>query len=293
MRARSVGYTIYMVLSIMVSLTVAAIPAILLFAIVLQNVTVFLNSLGFPFVTIYEFARPHLTSLFHPFVVDYFWLFMLFVPLGLTCYAVFLGTLLGMFKLSRRGIPFLEDGYYDSGTEVWLLYEYYEIYYVMFPYFAGFFSVFLDTKPRHQAFGTKIGKNTVVGNGRLFNPERTIIGDNCFFGYDAILSGHVYESGRLYLKTVKLGNNVTVGANAVVLPGADIGDNVIVGANTVVPKDTKIPPNTIWVHGKAIPRKPKSKVESLHQPIGGPPLLDPEDEAHIPENGERLSTSGS
>jgi len=125
-----------------------------------------------------------------------------------------------------------------------------------------------------------------VGNGRLFNPERTIIGNNCFFGYDAILSGHVYESGRLYLKTVKLGNNVTIGANAVVLPGADIGDNVIVGANTVVPKDTIIPPNTIWVHGKAIPRKPK--VEKLHQPVGGPPLLDAEDEADLPGNGERL-----
>jgi len=288
MRAKSVGYTVYMVLSIMVSLTIAAIPAIVLFAYVMQNVTTFLNSLGWPFVTIYNIAYPHLTTLFHPFIVDYFWLFVLFVPLGLTCYGVFLGCLLGMFRLSRRGIPFLEDGYYDSESEAWLLYEYYEIYYVLFPYFAGFFSVFLDTKPRHQAFGCKVGANTVVGNGRLFNPERTIIGDNCFFGYDAILSGHVYEGRRLYLKTVKLGNNVTVGANAVVLPGADIGDNVIVGANTVVPKDTTIPPNTIWVHGKAIPRKPKGEAETLHQPIGGPIATDPEDEVDIPENGERL-----
>ena len=288
MRARSIGYSAYMVLSVMVSLTIAAIPAIILFAFVMQNVTTFLNSLGWPFVTIYEFARPHLTSLFHPFIVDYFWLFVLFVPLGLTCYGVFLGTLLGMFKLSRRGIPFLEDGYYDAATEKWLLYEYYEVYYVLFPYFAGFFSVFLDTKPRHQAFGAKIGKNTIVGNGRLFNPERTIIGDNCFFGYDAILSGHVYEGRRLYLKTVRLGNNVTVGANAVVLPGADIGDDVIVGANTVVPKDTKIPPNTIWVHGKAIPRKAEGVTATLHQPIGGPTPVEPADVADTPAEGERL-----
>ena len=268
MRARSVGYSLYMVLSIMLSLTIAAIPAILLFGYVVQNVTGFLNSLGWPFVNIYEIARPYLTSFFHPYMVDYFWLIVLIVPLGLTCYAIFLVTLLGMFKLSRRGIPFLEDGYYESDTGKWLLYEYFEIYYVIFPYFAGFFSIFLDTKPRHQAFGAKIGKNTIVGNGRLFNPERTIIGDNCFFGYDAILTGHVYESGRLYLKTVKLGKNVTIGANAVVLPGADIGDNVIVAANTVVPKNTTIPPNTIWVNGKAKPRKPK--VEKL---------LDHEDEA--------------
>ncbi len=267
MRVRSVGYSLYMVLSIMISLTIAAIPAILLFGFVSQNVTGFLNSLGWPFVNIYEISIPYLTSAFHPFMTEYFWLIVLFVPLGLTCYAIFLGILLGMFKLSRRGIPFLEDGYYESDTGDWLLYEYFEIYYVLFPYLAWFFSVFIDTKPRHQAFGAKIGKNTIVGNGRLFNPERTIIGDNCFFGYNAILTGHVYESGRLYLKTLKLGNNVTIGANAVVLPGANIGNNVIVGANTVVPKNTTIPPNTIWVNGKAKARKPK--VEKL---------LDPEDE---------------
>ena len=288
MKARSVGYSAYMVLSIMVSLTVAAIPAILFFGFFLLHFTNFMNSLGFPFATLYYAALPLLQGTFDPLVIQYFWVFVLFVPVGLTCYAVFLGFLLVMLKLSRRGIPFLEDGYYEAESESWLLYEYYEVYYILFPYFAGFFSVFLDTKPRHQAFGTKIGKNTIVGNGRLFNPERTIIGDNCFFGYDAILSGHVYEGRRLYLKTVRLGNNVTVGANAVILPGADIGDNVIIGANTVVPKDTVIPPNTIWVHGKAIPRKPREKAEVLHQTIGGPSQLTVEDEADVPENGERL-----
>ena len=100
----------------------------------------------------------------------------------------------------------------------------------------------------------------------------------------------------MYLKTVKLGNNVTIGANAVVLPGVDIGDNVIVGANTVVPKDMVIPPNTIWVHGKAIPRKRKTKTLELHQVVGGPltgpsdPIPTEEDNA-TPEEGERISHS--
>lgn len=281
------GYSAYMVLSLMLSLTIAAIPALLMFGIVVQHFTNFLNGLWI-FNDIYLAATTFLSTWFPMWLLDYFWVIVLFVPLGLTCYAIFLGFLLGMFKLSRRGIPFLKDGYYDAESEAWLLYEYFEVYYNLFPYFAGFFSIFLDTKPRHQAFGAKIGQNTVIGNGRMFNPERTIIGDNCFFGYDAILSGHVYESGHLYLKTVKLGNNVTVGANAVVLPGVEIGDNVIIGANTVVPKDKVIPSNTIWVHGKAIPRKPEEKAETLHQPIGGPPALDQEDEADVPANGERI-----
>jgi acetyltransferase-like isoleucine patch superfamily enzyme len=299
MKARSVAYSMYLILSIMVSLTLAAIPGILLFSIVVQNFTLFLDTI-WPFSFIHAFVTQTFSQWTPAFALDYWWLIVLFVPLALICYAVFLAFLLGFLMLSRRGIPFLEDGYYEAETEAWLLYEYYEVYYIIYPYFAGFFSIFFDTKPRHQVFGAKIGKNSIVGNGRLFNPERTIIGDNCFFGYDAILSGHVYEGRRLYLKTVKLGNNVTVGANAVILPGADVGDNVIIGSNSVVPKDKVIPSNTIWVHGKAIPREPLGVAEELHQPIGGPTVVfekidkvseedeEGEEGTTIPSNGERF-----
>jgi acetyltransferase-like isoleucine patch superfamily enzyme len=278
MKPRILAYSGYMVLSLLVSITIASLPAIFLFLIFYQNVDTFVMGIGWPFPDLVAFVTSLIGDLLPAFVLDRFWFLIFLVPIAFICYGLFLGFLLGMFKLSRRGIPFLKDGYYPMESEDWLLYEYYEIYYVVFPYFAWFFSVFLDTKPRHALFGAKIGQQTVVGNGRLFNPERTIIGDNCFFGYDAILSGHVYEGDRLYLKTVKLGNNVTVGANAVVLAGADIGDNVLIGANTVVPKDKVIPSNTIWVHGKAIPRKEKA----------GAATVDEGDLSDVPENGERV-----
>ena len=235
--------------------TVAIVPVIFIFLYLFENVDLIITGFGWPFIDLVTWIDLSFGTLLPTIAIEKFWFLILIVPIGFFCYGLFLGILAGMFLLSRKLMPFLEVGYY-SVEDFSLLYEYFEIYYVLFPYFSCFFSVFLDTKPRHQMFGAKIGAGTIVGNGRLFNPERTIIGDNCMFGYDAILSGHVYESGKLYLKTVKLGNNVTVGANAVVLPGADIGDNVIIGANTVVPKDKVIPPNTIWVHGKAIPRKP-------------------------------------
>ncbi len=292
MKVRTIAYGLFMALSILVSLTVAAIPAILLFILFLQNFDSFVMSLGWPFVSIKTWFLSVFGSMLPSFVNDYFWFIAFFVPIGLFCYGVFLGFLLIMFKLSRSCLPFLEDGYYESETEEWLLYEFYEVYYVLFPYFAGFFTIFFDTKPRHTLFGAKVGKNTIVGNGRLFNPERTIIGDNCFFGYDAILSGHVYEGNRLYLRTVRLGNNVTVGANAVILPGADIGDNVIIGANTVVPKDKKIPSNHIWVHGKAIPRRDidieMSGVLVRPEIRGTQVVVDEEIEPESPSEGEHL-----
>ncbi len=274
MKPKIVAYSALMILSIILSLTIAVIPAIFLLLMSFENVDLIVNGLGWPFPDLVSWIDLTFGSMLPTIAIEKFWFIILIIPIFFIAYGIFLGILTGMFLLSRKAMPFLKDGYY-SADEYMLLYEYFEIYYVLLPYFAWFFTVFLDTKPRHQLFGAKIGEGTIVGNGRLFNPERTIIGDNCMFGYDAILSGHVYECGSLYLKTVKLGNNVTVGANAVILPGADIGDNVIVGANTVVPKDKVIPANTIWVHGKAIPRK----------------LTDTEttdEEGYTPEDGERI-----
>ena len=42
---------------------------------------------------------------------------------------------------------------------------------------------------------------------------------------------------------IKVGNNVFIGNNAIILPGVTIGDNVIVGAGAVVTKD--IPSNSV------------------------------------------------
>ncbi|MBD3157304.1 MAG: hypothetical protein GF309_00820 [Candidatus Lokiarchaeota archaeon] len=279
MKIRTILYGIYLALSILISLTLAAIPGIMVFAWAYNNIEGFMNNLFWPISSIHPWFTGTFAGWFPSFFYEHFWFIVLFVPIGLTSYSIFLAILLGLFLLSRRGIPFLEDGYYNAETEKWLLYEFYEVYYILLPYFAGFFSIFTDTRFRHVWFGAEIGKGTVVGNGRLFNPERTIIGQNCFFGYDAILSGHVYEGNSLYLKTVKLGDNVTVGANAVILAGAEIGDNVVIGAASVVPKDTVVPDNTIWVRGKAIPRDEVERIPSLRAEG---------DERELPEPGEHI-----
>jgi len=258
MKMKSAAWSIYMALSVLISITVASIPAIVLLMLFFEKTDRVIALIGWPFNLVKEFFQGLLGSLLPSVFFQHFWFVVLIVPIALFCYVIFLGLLLVMFRLSRRAIPRLKDGYYPMETGQWLLHEYYEIYYVLTPHFAWFFSVFLNTKPRHAWFGARIGKNSIVGNGLLFNPERIIIGDNCWFGYNAIVSGHIYEGGKLYMKTVRIGNNVTVGANACLCPGVEIGDNVIIGANTVVPKDRVIPPNSVWVHGKAIPMKPET-----------------------------------
>ena len=51
--------------------------------------------------------------------------------------------------------------------------------------------------------------------------------------------------GSMGTKPIKIGNNVWIGGNVIVLPGVNIGDNVVIGAGSVVTKD--IPANCVAV----------------------------------------------
>lgn len=75
----------------------------------------------------------------------------------------------------------------------------------------------------HIGQNCRIGKNCTILPGVVFGnkheeecDEITYVGDNCYFGLGARIFG-----------PLKIGNNVTVGANSVVTK--DIPDNAIVG----------------------------------------------------------------
>lgn len=89
----------------------------------------------------------------------------------------------------------------------------------------------------------KIGKNSKI-QSHSFICELVTIGDNCFIGHGVMFINDLFSKGgpaqgdkSLWMKTT-VGNNVSIGSNATLLP-VNICDNVVIGAGSVVTKDIK------------------------------------------------------
>jgi acetyltransferase-like isoleucine patch superfamily enzyme len=93
--------------------------------------------------------------------------------------------------------------------------------------------------------GAIIGKRCRI-QSHSFICDRVTIGDDCFISHGAMFINDTFAGGRpaggnhdLWRPT-KLGNHVSIGTNATVLP-VTICDRVAVGAGAVVTKDIAVP----------------------------------------------------
>ena len=99
--------------------------------------------------------------------------------------------------------------------------------------------------PFYTDFGKniKLGKRVFINHGCTFMDRGGItIGDDCFIAPKVCLitldHGHAPDKRRtLISKPIVIGNNVWIGAGAIVLQGVSVGDNAIIGAGSVVTKD--------------------------------------------------------
>ncbi len=102
----------------------------------------------------------------------------------------------------------------------------------------------------YRMMGAKLGNNVQINSKNVADISLLEIGDNSVIGGNATVIGHVFERKGLKLKKVKIGANVVVGLNSVIMPGVEIGDGAIVAAGAVVPKDTVISPHTVYIGKK-------------------------------------------
>jgi acetyltransferase-like isoleucine patch superfamily enzyme len=92
--------------------------------------------------------------------------------------------------------------------------------------------------------GAKIGKRCRI-QSHSFICDLVAIGDDCFISHGAMFINDLFDNGgpagkpELWRPT-KLGNRVSVGTNATILP-VTICDRVVIGAGAVVTKDVTVP----------------------------------------------------
>jgi acetyltransferase-like isoleucine patch superfamily enzyme len=90
-----------------------------------------------------------------------------------------------------------------------------------------------------------IGKRTRI-QSHAFICELVTIGDDCFISHGAMFINDCFElggpaKGRKELwRYTKIGNHVSIGTNATILP-VTICDHVVIGAGSVVTKDITLP----------------------------------------------------
>ena len=101
--------------------------------------------------------------------------------------------------------------------------------------------------------GVKIGKNCEIHRGIAWGSEPFLIeiGNNVRITRNVSFVTHdggVWVLRNLYKEKasnidvfgkIKIGNNVYIGWNAIILPGVTIGDNVVIGAGTIVTKNVE------------------------------------------------------
>lgn len=97
-----------------------------------------------------------------------------------------------------------------------------------------------DVSPR-----ITIGDNSELGKGCVINAN-TFIGDDVLMGPDIKIytRNHRFDDPATPIRlqgevesSVRIGNDVWIGANALIMPGTQIGDHAIVAAGAVVTRD--------------------------------------------------------
>jgi len=116
--------------------------------------------------------------------------------------------------------------------------------------FPGFFVFHIANLPplrwfMNHVFGPK-SRSCYVLDPILGDPFMTEIGRNVVFGFNSSVTCHTQQRDAIAIKKVVIGDDVLIGANAVVFSGARIGRGAVVLSGAVVAPDTVIGDYEVW-----------------------------------------------
>ena len=196
-------------------------------------------------------------------------LFVLGITLaaGYFLFGLTLILLVGLFRFIFR--LRLKEGTYPMFSGESIKWAFLSSLYLMIHYtFIDFILLTPFANLLFRLLGAKLGKNVQFNSKYVFDASLLEIGDNTVVGGGAIIDCHMVERGKLKLKKVKIGKNVTLGSHCTVMPGCEIGDKSIIGASAVVLKDTIVPSRDVWFGIPAESMREKMRAERQERESG-------------------------
>ncbi|MGY6276122.1 acyltransferase [Methylomonas sp. MgM2] len=151
-----------------------------------------------------------------------------------------------IFRLFLWVAP-LKEGEIPTGSKQEFVYHIYLLFFLVlfYPIMRSGAIPLPIMRMIYLALGAKLGANT-YSSGIILDPQFVEVGSNSLIGQYALIVPHALENERLAHYRIRLGNNVTIGAHAVVLGGCVIEDNALVATGAVVKKGTHIAAGEVW-----------------------------------------------
>jgi hypothetical protein len=97
----------------------------------------------------------------------------------------------------------------------------------------------------NPVFGPK-SRSCYILDPTIGDPHLTEIGRNVVFGFNSSVTAHTQQRDSIVIKKVVIGDDVLIGANAVIFSGCRIGRGAVVLSGAVVPPDTTIGDYEVW-----------------------------------------------
>ena len=133
--------------------------------------------------------------------------------------------------------------------------------------------VLLTTGARKNSARLHIGSGTYVNRFTMFDASESInIGARCMIGPFCYITDHDHGFDKegpisdqpLVEAPVKVGNNVWIGAHAIILKGVSIGDNAVIAAGAVVTANVGVGERVAGVPARRLAQRPMGEEIEIH-----------------------------
>ena len=113
----------------------------------------------------------------------------------------------------------------------------------------------------YRMLGARIGKGSEISTNLAGRYDLVEIGANNFLGDEVVFGDEDIRRGWMTLKTVKTGDRVFFGNDAVVAPGAVIEDGALIGVKSRLPESLRVGRDEIWFGSPAMKLPNRQKVD--------------------------------